>query len=177
MRSRLQEAAMALFMERGYERTTAAEIAARAGVTERTFFRHFADKREVLFDGEAILKTALTAALAALPASVRPLDALFGAFHSTVALLEENRPFAKPRHQLIAGTPALKEREIAKHEALADALAEALEARGVDHLSSVLAARAGMGAFVHATLAWLDNPSPGLGEQLDLAHRALEALL
>lgn len=176
-RARLQGAALELFRERGFERTTAAEIAARAGVTERTFFRHFPDKREVLFDGEAILRAALTASIAQAPAGLGPLDTLFRAFRSFKPALEANRPYAKPRHELISATPALHERELAKHAALTDALADALKARGVADLRAVLAAQAGMAAFVHATVFWLDHPEPGLGERMDSAFRELKALL
>ena len=177
VRGRLQRTALALFRERGYEQTTAAEIAARAGVTERTFFRHFPDKREVLFDGAATLHTALTGAIAAAPDGLGPLDVLFHAFRSVGPVLEANRPFSAPRHAVIASTPALYERELAKHAALADALAAALRARGVAELRAVLAARTGMAAFVQATVAWLDDPTPGLGERLDLARRELDALV
>ena len=176
LRARLQRAALELFRERGYDRTTAAEIAAHAGVTERTFFRQFPDKREVLFDGEAILRVALTEALAGAPAGLGPLDVLFRAFRSVLPLLEANRPFAKPRQELIAATPALHERELSKLEALGDALAEALRARGVAETTAVLAARIGMAAFAHATIAWLDNPKPALRERLDLAASELKAL-
>ena len=176
-RVRLQRAALELFRERGYDRTTAAEIAARAGVTERTFFRHFVDKREVLFDGEAILRTTLTSAIADAPAGLAPLDTLFRAFRLAVPLLEGNRPFSKPRHEIISTTPALHERELAKVAALTDALASALRARGVGDLKAVLAARIGMTAFAHATISWLDEPEPGLATRLDLASRELKALL
>ena len=177
VRPRLQGAALALFRERGYDRTTAAEIAARAGVTERTFFRHFPDKREVLFDGEATVRAALTASIADAPAGLGPLDTLFRAFRSFQPTLEDNWSYSKPRHEVIAATPALQEREVAKTAALADALAAALKARGVADLRAVLAARAGMAAFVHATLSWLDDPEVGLGERIDLAFRELKALL
>ena len=177
MRVRLQRAALELFGERGYERTTANEIAARAGVTERTFFRHFPDKREVLFDGEAVLRVALTASVAAAPAVLGTLETLFRAFRAVQPLLEGNRPYAKPRHDVIAATPALAERELAKLASLADALATALRARGVSDLRAVLAARTGMAAFGHATVAWLDDPSQGLGERLDLVFRELKALV
>lgn len=176
-RTRLQVAALALFAEQGYERTTAAGIAARAGVTERTFFRHFPDKREVLFDGGAVLGAALGGAIAALPDSMAPLDALFRAFRSVLPMLEGNRAFAKPRHDVIVATPALREREIAKHDALADGLAQALAARGVAALPAALAARAGMAAFVQATVAWLDDPAVGLGERLEASERALRTML
>ncbi len=176
-RLRLQQAAVELFGERGYDRTTAAEIAARAGVTERTFFRHFPDKREVLFDGEAILREALTASIGNAPDALGPLDTLFRAFRSVRQLLEDNRPFSRPRHEVISGTPALHERELAKMAALADALALALKARGVAELQAILAARAGMAAFVHATISWLENAETDLGTRLDVAERELKALL
>ena len=176
-RVRLQQAALALFREHGYDKTTAAEIAARAGVTERTFFRHFPDKREVLFDGEAILREALTASIRAAPDELRPLDTLFRSFRSVRQLLEGNRPFAKPRHEVISATPALQERELAKIAALADALAIALKARGVADLQATLAARAGMAAFVHATIAWIEDAEIGLAARLDLVEHELKALL
>ena len=177
VRGRLQRSALALFRERGYDRTTAAEIAGRAGVTERTFFRHFPDKREVLFDGEAILRTALTASVAGAPEAAGPFDALVRAFRSVVPMLEGNRPFSKPWHEVVSSTPALRERRMAKVGALADALAAALQARGVPELRAVLAAQAGMAAFDQATVAWLDDPGPGLGARLDLAIGEMKALL
>jgi AcrR family transcriptional regulator len=176
-RVRLQQAAVELFREHGYDRTTAAEIAARVGVTERTFFRHFQDKREVLFDGQAVLVDALTASIADAPAGLGPLDTLFRAFRSVTQLLEDNRPFSKPRQEVIATTPALQERELAKLEALSDALALALKRRNVSDLQATLAARAGLAAFAHATISWLENEEPGLAERLNLAEQALRALL
>jgi len=118
VRTRLQGAALELFRERGYDRTTAAEIAARAGVTERTFFRYFPDKREVLFDGEAMVQAALTASIADAPAGLGPLDTLFRAFRSFQPVLEDNWSYSKPRHEVISATPALHERELAKIAAL-----------------------------------------------------------
>ena len=177
LRVRLRQAALELFRERGYERTTAAAIAARAGVTERTFFRQFPDKREVLFDGEAVLRTALTAAVAAAPEELGPLETLFRAIRSIVPLLEGNRPYAKPRQEIISRTPALHERELAKLAALTEALAAALRARGVADLKAALAAQAAMAAFTHATVAWLDEPEPSLAERIDLASDELKALL
>lgn len=177
VRARLQQAALELFRERGYDRTTAAAIAARVGVTERTFFRHFPDKRETLFGGEAVLRPALTEAVAAASSGLAPLDLLFQAFRSLVPLLEANRSFAVPRQAVVSSTPALHERELAKQEALADALAAALRARGVAEQPALLAARIGMAAFTHATIAWLDTPEPDLSERLDLALQDLRTLL
>lgn len=175
-RVRLQQAAVELFRERGYDGTTAAEIAARAGVTERTFFRHFPDKREVLFDGQAVLVGALTASIVDAPAELEPLDTLFRAFRSVTTLLEDNRSFSKPRQEVISATPALHERELSKLEALSEALALALQGRGVPALPAALAARTGMASFAHATLAWLEDGEPGLSHHLELAERTLRSM-
>lgn len=175
--ARLQRAALDLFRERSYDRTTAAEVAARAGVTERTFFRYFPDKREVLFQGEAVLRKALLAAIDAAPTELGALDTLFLAFRSVQSLLENNRPFAEPLHNLIRATPALQEREQTKLAALANALATALKARGVTNLQALLAARTGMGAFALATTAWLEDPSISLAARLDMAFGELKSML
>ena len=176
-RSRLQRAALELFDQRGYDGTTAAEIAARAGVTERTFFRYFSDKREVLFDGQETLKAALVAAIAEAPHDLGPLDTLFRAFRSVLPMLENNRSYSEPRQHVVAATPALQEREMAKHGALSDALAVALQERAIPELPAALAARVGMAAFVHATAAWLNHAEPSLGERLDVALRELKKLV
>ena len=110
----LQRAALNLFRKHGYDRTTAAEIASHAGVTERTFFRHFSDKPEVLFGGEARLRAALTARLDATPGGLAPLETLFRTFRSVQPLLKANRAFAKPRQKIISATPALAGRERAR---------------------------------------------------------------
>ncbi|WP_375451247.1 TetR/AcrR family transcriptional regulator [uncultured Devosia sp.] len=176
VRVRLQQSALNLFAERGYERTTAAEIAARAGVTERTFFRHFPDKREVLFDGAAVLLSALTGFIETAPDGLAPLDVLFFAFNAVVPLLEANRHISHPRQEIIAATPALAERELTKHAAMAHALAKLLQLRGVSHLPAELAGHTGMAAFAQATTAWLDDPAIALSERLDLAYVGLKAL-
>ncbi|TNY34289.1 TetR family transcriptional regulator [Pelagovum pacificum] len=168
---------MELFRERGFDSTTAAEIAARAGVTERTFFRHFADKREVLFDGQAVLLEALLAAIDDIPRDAPPLDTLFRAFQSVCPLLIANRPFSEPRQAVIAATPSLQERELAKTAALAAALAQALSARGVSDDRAAFAAQIGMAVFAHVTAAWLDKSEPGLTERLDRAYHDLQTLI
>ena len=177
IRSRLQGAALELFRTRGYDRTTAAGIAAQAGVTERTFFRYFPDKREVLFYGETAVRDALTTAIVDAPADLGPLDTLFHAFRSFRPMLEAKWAYAKPRHDIISTTPALHERELAKIDALADALADAVTARGVPALRAALAALAAMAAFVHPASAWLDDPGVALGTRLDAAFEELRALL
>lgn len=176
MRHRLQQAALELFRERGYDGTTAAEIAARAGVTERTFFRHFPDKREVLFDGEAALRAILVTGVANAPDRLAPLQILFAAFQAVEQMLEDNRPFSEPRREVIAAVPALRERELAKVAALNSALASALRQRGVDGRLATLAVQTGMVAFSHAANAWLSDPSRRLHDHLTEAFDDLNAL-
>ena len=177
VRNRLAEAALELFQTRGYDRTTAAQIAAAAGVTERTFFRYFPDKREVLFDGEARVQAALVASIIDAPADLGPLEMLFRSFHAFRPMLEDRRAYAEPRHRIVSATPVLHERELAKIASLAGALADTLRARGVADLRATLAAQAAMAAFVEATTAWLDKPDVGLGERFNAGLRELRALL
>ncbi|WP_433566919.1 TetR/AcrR family transcriptional regulator [Nocardia sp. CA-151230] len=176
VRRRLQQAALELYLERGFDRTTAAEIAARAGVNERTFFRHFPDKREVLFDGEADLRTALMQAVAEAPQGLRPFEVLLCAFRESARNLERNRPFSDPRWKVIAVTPALRERELAKHAWLTDAVAEALRQRGIDAGPAGLAARTGWAAYQHAVQAWIADPADGLDAHLSRAFHDLRTL-
>jgi AcrR family transcriptional regulator len=175
-RRRLQKAALELYRERGYDRTTTAEIAARAGVTERTFFRHFPDKREVLFDGEAALHAALSTAIAEAPAALGPMEVLLWTFRSIEKMLEDNRPFTEPAHEVIARTPALRERELAKAASTTAAVAAALQRRGVQANLATLAAGTGMAVFGHAARSWFDDPSLSLGIHLERAFRALHGL-
>src|SRR5882757_5422285 len=165
-RRRLQQAALELYRERGFDQTTTAEIAARAGVNERTFFRHFPDKREVLFGGEADLRAALVLAVAEAPAGLQPLDILLRAFQKAGRILEDNRPFSEPRLEIIATTPALRERELAKAASLTEAVAEALRRREVPDRLATLAAQTGWAAFHQAAQAWLDDSSQPLDAHL-----------
>jgi AcrR family transcriptional regulator len=165
-----------LYQERGFDQTTAAEIAARAGVNERTFFRHFPDKREVLFDGEADLRAALMQAVAEAPEGLDPFGVLLSAFGKSARNLEDNRPFSDPRWKVIAVTPALRERELAKHAWLTDAVAEALRQRGAGDGLADLAARTGWAAYQHAVQAWIDDPAQSLAVHLRRAFDDLRAL-
>src|SRR5262249_44739557 len=110
---------MALFAERGYAKTTVGDIAARAGLTERTFFNHFTDKREVLFAGSDQFTTHVTDAVRAAPKSAPPLDAVMAGYEATSDFFEERRPFARKRFALIAAHPELQERELIKMMSLA----------------------------------------------------------
>ncbi len=176
VRHRLQQAALELYGAWGYDQTTAAEIAAKAGVTERTFFRHFPDKREVLFDGEAVLSAALVDAVADAPQGLGPWDTLFCAFRSVERLFVENRPFSEPRQRVIASSPALQERELAKVGSLTAALASALRQRGVADGLATLAAQTGMATLGHAVTSWLDDGSRHLDDHLVQAFHDVRAL-
>ncbi|MFD3308639.1 TetR family transcriptional regulator [Streptomyces sp. NPDC058656] len=175
-RRRLQRAALELYQERGFDQTTTAEIAARAGVNERTFFRHFPDKREVLFDGEADLRAALMEAVAEAPDGLQPLEMLLCAFRKAGRILEDNRPFSEPRLAIIAATPALRERDLAKAALLTDAVAEALKQRDVPDRLAGLAAQTGWATFHHAAQAWIDDPSQSLDAHLSRSFDDLRAL-
>lgn len=152
---RLQQAALALYTERGFDQTTVAEIAERAGLTERTFFRYFADKREVLFGGQRHLLEALTKGVAAAPDSAGPLDAVSAALQQAAAVFEGRRDGSRLRQQVIDANPALQERDRTKRSALSAAMAEGLERRGVATTTARLAAEAGAAVFQLAFEQWL----------------------
>ncbi len=158
---RLVQAAMELFAERGFEETTVAEIAARAGLTERTFFRHYADKREVLFGGGEQLRELMVAAVAAAPSSAAPIDAAVAGVEAAAEQLQERREFARPRAAIIAANPELQERELIKLATLAEALAGALRARGVEDPAAALAAEAATAVFRISFERWVSEEEPG----------------
>ena len=156
-RGRLELAALALYGERGFENTTVAEIAARAGLTERTFFRHFADKREVLFSGADALQELLVSNVAAAPDSIGPIDAVGAALEAAGALLEQRREYARQRAAIIAANTELRERELIKLASLASAIADALRRRGVADPAASLSAEAGIAVFRIAFERWVQE--------------------
>jgi AcrR family transcriptional regulator len=176
VRRRLQEAALKLFDSHGYEETTAADIAAEAGVTQRTFFRHFSDKREVLFSGEDDFIKALQSAVINVSQDLGPLEALFHAFPSVEPLFVKNRPFTAPRQRIIAGHPALQERAQTKTRAVMSALESAFRQRGVPDRAASLAAQVGMAAIGHAVADWLESGSTDLGVYVEQAFKELRDL-
>jgi AcrR family transcriptional regulator len=154
-RGRLEQAALALYGERGFENTTVAEIATRAGLTERTFFRHFADKREVLFSGADALQELLVSSVADAPDSVAPIDAVVAALEAAGALLQQRREYARQRQAIIAANPELQERELIKLASLASATADTLRRRGVSDPAASLTAEAGIAVFRIAFERWV----------------------
>jgi AcrR family transcriptional regulator len=156
-RGRLEQAALELYGERGFDQTTVAEIAKRAGLTERTFFRHFADKREVLFSGADALQELLVGNVAAAPDSIGPIDAVRAALEAAGGLLQERREYARQRASIIAANAELRERELIKLASLASAIADALRHRGVKEPAASLAAEAGIAVFRIAFERWINE--------------------
>ncbi len=162
-RGRLEQAALELYSERGFDHTTVAEIANRAGLTERTFFRHFADKREVLFAGAGSLQQLLVQKAADAPESAAPMEAIAIALEAAGALLQERRDYSRKRQAVIAANAELQERELIKLASLATALAETLRHRGVSEPAASLTAEAGIAVFRIAFERWVKEPT---GEDL-----------
>jgi AcrR family transcriptional regulator len=155
---RFRAAAIELFREIGYDRTTVAAIAQRAGLTPRTFFRYFADKREVLFNGSERLQQQMVDALAQAPAEASPVDAIAAALARAGEFFdEERRPLARVRMSVIAANPELYERELIKMATLSAALAQALRARGVGDSDASLVAEAGIAVFRIAFAQWVSD--------------------
>jgi AcrR family transcriptional regulator len=157
---RLIKAAITLFDEHGYEATTVAEIAEAAGLTKRTFFRYFADKREVLFMGSAELQDCWVTAVRNAPSDAGALEAVEVGLDAVAELFDERHAFARIRARIVAANPELKERELIKLAKLADALAAALRARGVADPAAELAAQTGVTIFHSAFGRWVQQDDP-----------------
>ncbi|CAL2057624.1 MULTISPECIES: TetR family transcriptional regulator [Streptomyces] len=154
-RERLAKAALDLYSERGFEQTTVAEIAKSAGLTERTFFRHYADKREVLFSGAIELEQLFTRAVAGAPPSAAPIAAMAAGLDAICAVFEERRDFARKRQAVISATAELRERELIKLASLAAALTDTLRGRGVPPSVASLTAETGVAVFKVAFERWI----------------------
>jgi AcrR family transcriptional regulator len=166
-RGRLVQAALALFGERGFESTTVAEIANRAGLTERTFFRHFPDKREVLFAGGTELLDLLVSTVADAPESAAPIDAAAAGLAVVAAELQGRREFARERQAVIAANPELQERELIKLASWAEAIADTLRHRGVSDPAASLAAEVAIAVFRTTFARWIDaDDAPELPQLL-----------
>ncbi len=169
---RLQKAALELFATRGYEQTTATEIAQSVGLTERTFFRHFSDKREVLFYGQDVFVQAFLAGVDTAPPGASPIEIVACALQSAACLFpDERRPHSRQRQSVIEQNPALQERESHKLASLATAVADALRARGINELAATLAAESGTTVFGIAFTQWIRE-----GEQRSLADISADVL-
>ncbi|WP_210591328.1 TetR/AcrR family transcriptional regulator [Streptomyces sp. GESEQ-35] len=155
---RLSRAAQELYAERGFEQTTVAEIAERAGLTKRTFFRHFPDKREVVFPLSARIHQVIVEAMAAAPADLSPLAVVLEGYGAAADMLNSGHEAARRRRAVIAANPELREREQAKFAQTSAAVTEALCERGVAPRSAFLTAAAGAAAWRAARDCWIDDP-------------------
>ena len=151
------QAALTLFAEKGYDDTTVTDIADRAGLTKRTFFRYFADKREVLFAGSGELTDLWLTAVAAAPPDATPLAAVSAAFDPVAAMFGERFPLARGRAEIIAAHPDLVERELIKLQSLAASIAAVLQERGCPANPATLAAQAGVTVFYVAFARWVEQ--------------------
>lgn len=174
-RERLVRAALELFLDRGYERTTVTEIAERAGLTRRTFFRYFPDKREVLFVGQDAIAGLMAEGISRAPASATPLDAVAaGLDRVAVAFTRGRRDLGPQRRAVIAANTELQERDALKRTALATSIEAALRERAVAAPAARLAAELGVLAFGAASEGWADSTN---GQDFaELARRALAEL-
>ena len=156
---RLRAAAVALFGERGFEHVSAAEISERAGLTRRTFFRYFADKREVLFAGAERLPAAVTEAVHEADPALSPLGTALHALRAVgVLIVEQVEPWqSRERRAVIAASPELQERERTKLADCTAALAEALRGRGVPADTADLHDRVGVAIMATAFARWVER--------------------
>ena len=157
-RERLQAAALELFAARGFEQVTAAEIAQSVGLTERTFFRHFSDKREVLFFGQEQFLQSFIDGVDAASRDASPFEVIASALQLAASFFpDERRAHARMRQSVIEQNPALRERELHKLAGLATTVAEALRARGIGEPAATLAAQSGATVFGIAFAQWISE--------------------
>ena len=167
---------MELFEENGYDQTTAAQIAARADVTERTYFRHFRDKRDILFEGTEQLEAALVQAIAATPPGLGLMAVLQHALCDVASTLGQGDLFSATRQAVISAIPALREREATKHAVLMATMAAGLERRGFGPKEANFASRIGGAVFVYALATWFEDTAVPLMTCLRSAFEQLRLL-
>ncbi|WP_433555102.1 TetR/AcrR family transcriptional regulator [Pseudonocardia xinjiangensis] len=178
-RERLVMAAVDLFTEQGYDATTVAQIAERAGVTKSTFFRHFPDKRELLVAGQETLSRLLAEGIAEAPADAGPLEAVAaGLERASTAMGPMSREIAPRLKAAVAASAELQERDALKSVSLAAAMTAALLARGVPEPTAALASELGVLAFKRGYAEWSDGdraPEDGFATYLLKALDELRA--
>jgi AcrR family transcriptional regulator len=175
---RLTKAAITLFEEQGYDETTVAEIAEAAGLTKRTFFRYFSDKREVLFNGSNELTERWVEGIEAAPGDASAMAAVSAGLDEVAELFADRHPFASMRSRIIAAHPELQERELIKLQSLAGAIAAALRERGVSQNAAILAAQAGVTVFHVAFARWVEQSDPAaFGRLMDESMEELRSVI
>lgn len=174
VRARLQQAAMELFAERGYADVTIDEIAKRAGMTKRSFFNHFPDKREVLFAGATEFEQNVARHLAEVVDELEPVDAALHALARAGLDLAGYADFARARHELIASSTELRERDLIKMAALAESITPALCRRGIAPRTASITAQTAVAVFTHAYADWIEEGTAA--ELLDLMQQSMADL-
>ncbi|MFI9362179.1 TetR/AcrR family transcriptional regulator [Kitasatospora sp. NPDC053057] len=176
-RERLVVAAVDLFTEQGYDATTVAQIAERAGVTKSTFFRHFPDKRELLVAGQETLSRLLTEGITEAPDDASPLEAVAaGLERASSAMGPMNRELAPRLKAAVAASVELQERDALKTVSLAAAMATALVARGLSDPAAALASELGVLAFKRGFAEWSEGDRDGKDELTGYVLAALDEL-
>jgi AcrR family transcriptional regulator len=173
-RGRLARAAVELYVERGFEQTTVADIAERAGVTERTFFRHFADKRDVFFEGQDGFRAAFVETVEGAPVGASPMRIVELMLDRAAADFEPRRPWSVERSRVLGLNAGLMERELIKLAGLKVSIAESLRARGVEEPTASLTAETAVSVFHIAFQAWIGPANNRSFKQI--ADEALSAL-
>lgn len=168
---------MTLFSERGYDEVTVADIAERAGLTKRSFFNHFTDKREVVFTGTDALQEGVLAALAEVDGGLGPLDAAVAAFTQAAAPIEGYPELARARRAVIDSSPELQERDLMKMAAMTAVVAGALADRGAPRRTAAFAAQAATAVFTAAVDEWVSDPGRGLAASIEGALGDFRAAL
>lgn len=174
-KDRLRAAALDLYAERGFEQTTVTDIALAVGLTERTFFRYFSDKREVLFDGQEQLQQIFADGIAAAPTDLTAVDAVAHAIAQAATFFPDSqRPYSRVRQTIINANPGLQERELLKLAWLSRKMAAALRDRDIPEPQATLAAETGVTVFGVAFVQWIED-----GETrsfADIAHNVFGEL-
>ena len=175
-RARLEQAALELYRDRGYTEITAAAIAARAGLTERTFFRYFADKRDMLFSGGAAMESAAAEAIA----KAEPMSALhlvLIGLHAVAPFFDDRPELVRERQRIIDAHADLQERELTKRAQFTAALGSALQQRGIDSRTAELTAAIGGVIFHAAFMRWLRGEAADLDSAISLSAESVAVLL
>jgi AcrR family transcriptional regulator len=174
-RERLESAALQLFAEKGYEETTVAQIADRAGLNRATFFRHFADKREVLFGGEDRLAGLFADGIRSAPPGASLTELLRAALATAASVMTpEQRAKAVQRVRALAANVEVQERGLLKHARIATSISSALQERSVDQVAARLGAQAGLLAFSIATERWIASDDQPFAMHAEDALRAVQ---
>jgi AcrR family transcriptional regulator len=176
---RMRDAALRLFTERGYDRTTVEQIAEAAGVTERTFFRHFPDKEEVLFDEDAallaLLQEGLGDALAAPPVATDPTTATRAAVRRLAQHFDGDHARHRMRARVLADVPALEARQLLKQDRWSASLVGELRSTGVEARTAAVAVAVAVAGLRLAYGEWVGRARPGsLGALLDAYEAAID---